>query len=107
MNPSGKQEVLPSLRRTLLRFAAGFAAAGAGLVLFITGGFLAIGFGAFFLGRATGNDRWVENFFRVPGAFLLVSLAIVEVSFSLRVLHEFSPGQPMRNAWWLIAFASA
>jgi len=53
--------------------------------------------------RVTGDDAWVIEYFRVPGALLLVTLAGVELWLSLRVCREFSPGEPMRVAWRLIA----
>ena len=74
-----------------------------GLVLLATGAYLASGLAWFAVWRWTGNDRWIEEFFKRPAALLLVSLAAIELCFSLMVLREFSPGQPMRKAWRLIA----
>jgi hypothetical protein len=54
----------------------------------------------------TGNDRWIEEFFRLPAALLLVSLATIEFCSSLMVRREFSPEQPMRKAWSLISFSA-
>jgi len=76
------------------------------LVVGVTAGFLGLGAVALVAWEVTGNIAWVENFFRVPGALLLVSLAAVELLLSLRVLHDFSPGQPMRKAWRLISFSA-
>ena len=76
------------------------------MVVAVTAGYLAIGLLAFAGWRLTGNDAWVEDFFRLPGALLLVWLAAIEVLFSLRVSYEFSPGQPLHRAWRLIAFSA-
>jgi hypothetical protein len=57
--------------------------------------------------KVTGNDAWVNEYFRVPGALLLVILAGVEFFLSLRVCREFSPGEPMRAVWRLIACSAA
>jgi hypothetical protein len=35
-----------------------------------------------------------------------VWLGVIQLSFSLMVLREFAPGQPMRKAWKLIAFSA-
>jgi hypothetical protein len=77
-----------------------------GLVLLVTGIYLAVGLVWFAGWRLTRNDRWIEEFFRIPGALLLVSLATIQLSFALIVLREFSPEQPMRKAWRLIAFSA-
>lgn len=76
------------------------------IILAVTAGYLAIGLLVFAGWRLTGNLAWVENFFRLPGALLLVWLAAVELLFSLRVSYEFSPGQPLHRAWRLIAFSA-
>lgn len=76
------------------------------IILAVTAGYLAIGLLVFAGWRITGNVAWVEDFFRLPGALLLVWLAAVELLFSLRVLYEFSPGQPLRKAWRLISFSA-
>jgi hypothetical protein len=76
------------------------------LIVLATGIYLASGLVWYALWRSTGNDRWIEEFFRVPGALLIVSLAGVQLSFSLLVLREFSPEQPMRKAWRLIAISA-
>jgi hypothetical protein len=76
------------------------------LILSVTGVYLALGLVWFAVWRWTGNDRWIEEFFKIPGALLLVSLAAIQFVFSLLVLREFSPEQPMRRAWRLIAFSA-
>ncbi len=76
------------------------------LIVLATGIFLAFGLVWFALWRSTAHDRWIEDFFRVPAALLMVSLAAIQLSFSLLVLREFSPEQPMRKAWRLIAVSA-
>ena len=53
--------------------------------------------------RWTGDTYWVEQFFRLPSAILLIFLSGAQLWFSLRVCAEFSPGEPMLVAWQLIA----
>jgi hypothetical protein len=65
-----------------------------------------IGLLVFVVWRLTGNDTWIEAFFQIPGALLLVWLAAVGLLFNLRVCRRFFPGEPMRGAWQLIAFAA-
>ena len=50
----------------------------------------------------TNNVRWVESFFRVPGAVLLVWLAAIEFWFCNRVREHFSTDEPLNTAWTLI-----
>jgi hypothetical protein len=92
---------------SLLRVAGLDSSIGfSGVVLRVTGAYLAIGLVWFAVWRWTGNDRWIEEFFKIPGALLLVSLATIQLWFSLMVLREFSPEQPMRKAWTLIAYSA-
>ena len=56
--------------------------------------------------RITGNDAWIEIFFQIPGALLLVWLAAVSLLISVRVTRGFFPGEPMRGAWQLIALSA-
>ncbi len=84
----------------------GLAIRCSGLILALTGVYLALGLLEFALWRLTGSDVWIVDYFRFPGALLLVSLATMEVLLSVRVLREFSPGQPLRTAWKLIALSS-
>ena len=51
---------------------------------------------------ATGNVSWVVSFFRVPGALLTVSLALIEFWLCLRVRTHFLPGEALHSAWaWI------
>ncbi|HEY2017946.1 MAG TPA: hypothetical protein VGH38_30790 [Bryobacteraceae bacterium] len=72
----------------------------------VTAAYLGFGLLAFVGWRLTGNGKWFEEFFRLPGALLLVSLAMVELLFSLQVTREFSPNQALHKAWYLIAFSA-
>jgi hypothetical protein len=56
--------------------------------------------------RWTGSDHWVEDFFKIPGALLLVSLPTIAFCASLMIRREFSAEQPMRKAWSLISFSA-
>jgi hypothetical protein len=75
-------------------------------VVVLTAGYAAAGLLAFAAWQLTGNDAWVEQFFELPGAVLLVMLAGIELALSLRVMTQFSPGQLMHTAWKLIAFSA-
>jgi hypothetical protein len=76
------------------------------LILLAAITYLALGLLCFAVWRWTADDRWVEDFFKVPGALLLTTFAVIELCFSLLVIREFSPDQPMRKAWRLIAFSA-
>jgi hypothetical protein len=76
------------------------------LVVALTGAYLVVGLLAFVAWQITGQDAWVEEFFKVPAALLLVTLAAAQLALSLSVVREFSPGQPLRTAWQLIAMAA-
>jgi hypothetical protein len=77
------------------------------LVLFGAAGYLAIGIVVFVLWRISHQDFWIEDFFRLPGALLLVWLAGIGLYYSLRVWRAFDTGEPMRRAWQLIALSAA
>ena len=48
---------------------------------------------------ATGSVSWVVTFFRVPGALLTVSFALIEFWLCLRVRAHFLPGEALHSAW--------
>jgi hypothetical protein len=77
------------------------------LILLVTGVYLVVGLLTFAIWRATGRDAWVTDFFQIPGAFLLVSLAVIQLWYAVWSVREFSPGQPMRTAWIYIACSAA
>src|SRR3954471_3556452 len=77
------------------------------LVLIGAAWYLAIGLGVFALWQISHQNFWIEDFFRLPGALLLVWLSGIGLSYSLRVWRAFDPGEPMRRAWQLIALSAA
>ena len=76
------------------------------LIPLVTASYLIVGLVVFAVWQIAGNNAWIEEFFRVPGALLLVWLAAVGLLFSLRVHRGFLPGEPMRRGWQLIAFSA-
>jgi hypothetical protein len=71
-------------------------------MLLVTSIYLALGIVAFVVWGATGNIAWVDSFFKVPGALLLVWLALIEFWLSHRVRQHFQPGEALHNAWiWI------
>jgi hypothetical protein len=75
-------------------------------ILVLTAAYLAAGLLAAAAWQITREDAWIKEFFNLPGAALLVTLAGLELALSLRVAAEFSPGQLMRTAWRLIALSA-
>jgi hypothetical protein len=76
------------------------------LVPLVTASYLVVGLVVLGVWQIAGNNAWIEEFFRVPGALLLVWLAAVGLLFSLRVYPGFLPAEPMRRAWRLIALSA-
>ena len=76
------------------------------LILLVTCSYLAVGLAVFAVWLIAGNDAWIEDFFRIPGALLLIWLAAVSMLLSVRVCRGFFPGEPMRGAWQLIALSA-
>jgi hypothetical protein len=76
------------------------------LILFLTATYLAIGTAAFVAWQATGNVKWVEHFFRVPGAVVTVWLALVQLWLCFRVWNWYSAEEPMYRTWLLIALSA-
>ena len=83
-----------SLRVSLPRFIM----LGTSIVLFV-------GLGALVAGKATGDGHCVEAFFRGSGALFLVALAIFQFSLSRMAARQFSEGEPLQPAWFLIMLA--
>jgi hypothetical protein len=54
----------------------------------------------------TGNDRIIEGYFHYPGAVFLVGLAAAEFWLSWFCWRQFSPGEAMRQAWFLIMLSA-
>jgi hypothetical protein len=76
------------------------------LILAIVVGYLVAAAVCFAVWIFTGSFTWVEFCFSVPGALLLVFLPAVELAMSAQVVREFTPGQPLHNAWRLIAISA-
>ena len=76
------------------------------LIPLVTASYLVVGLVVLAVWQIAGNNAWIEEFFRVPGALLLVWLASVGLLFSLRVYRGFLPGEPMRRAWQLVALSA-
>lgn len=76
------------------------------LILLVTVSYLAVGLAVFVAWLIGGSDAWIEDFFRIPGALFLVWLAALGMLLSVRVCRGFFPGEPMRDAWQLIALSA-
>lgn len=91
----------------LSRIAGASSAAGcSGVIIWVSSGFVLLGLACFGFWQLTGNDQWIEQYFQIPVALLLVWLTAIQFGSSLLVVREFSPDQPMRKAWRLIAFSA-
>jgi hypothetical protein len=66
-----------------------------------------VGLAALVIWRVTGNVAWVNEFFRVPAALMMVWLAALELWLSATARVHFAPGELMRRVWTLIALSSA
>ena len=77
------------------------------LILAVTAAYLAVGLGTYAAWQISGNAAWIDDFFRVPGSLLMVSLSLVQVVFAWRVRGQFSRGEPLYAAWQLIALSAA
>ena len=82
--------------RSILKFSRRFPSEErptgcASTLLLVTSVYLALGVAAFVAWGATGNLTWVVGYFRVPGALLLVWMALMELWLSLRVRQHFLP----------------
>jgi hypothetical protein len=71
-------------------------------VLLATSIFLVVGLGALMAWLVTGRAECVRAFLQGPGAIYLVFLAALEFSLARMVVRQFSEGEPLRLAWFLI-----
>lgn len=69
----------------------------------IAAAYLTIGILAFAVWQLTANEAWVDEFFRVPAALLMVFLALLEFWLSVAVIHHFSADDLLRPGWTLIS----
>jgi len=77
------------------------------LILGTTAAYLFMGVAAAVAWSATGQTAWIEYFFQIPGALLLVWLAVAEMALGIRVWRCFGAGEPLRRAWLFIVCSSA
>ena len=77
-----------------------------GWIALVTAAYLIIGVGAFAIYRVTGDEAWITSFFRMPGAVLMVTLALASVWFAMRVMRGFSSAEPMHTVWMCISGAA-
>ncbi len=75
-------------------------------ILWITAVHMAVSAAIFILWRATGEDARINLFFAYQGSLFTVLFATVEVCLAWVAFRQFSPGEPLRLAWMLIAIAS-
>ncbi len=78
----------------------------ASTIFLVTSIYLVLGLLAFVAWGATSNVAWVENFFRMPGALLLVWLSGMEFWLSNRVRMQFLPDEPQYGVWVLITLSA-
>jgi hypothetical protein len=72
------------------------------IIVGITGCYLAAGLFAFLAWQFTGNIAWAVEFFQVPAALVMVWLALLQLSLSLKVTANFAPDDLLRPGWMLI-----
>jgi hypothetical protein len=77
------------------------------LILLGTGGHLFIALLSYLAWIATGNDLWVTSFFNYQGALFFLLCSGIGSGVSLMVWRQFSPGDAMRPAWFLIFLSFA
>ncbi len=73
------------------------------LILLATAAYLVVGVVVFAVWQLTGSDIWIEDFFRIPGALLMVCMSAAGLFSIRRVNRGFFPGEPIRIVWELIA----
>ena len=54
----------------------------------------------------TGNPAWIRAYFYYPGALFFIACSLLEVSLSYRCWRQFSPGDLLRPAWFLILLSA-
>ena len=77
------------------------------LLYLATGAFLAVAILACVAWRISGNPRWIDWVFGLPGGLLTVTLAVVELTYSVRLCGQFLRGEPLYRAWQWIAASAA
>jgi hypothetical protein len=77
------------------------------LILLGTGIHLFIALLIYLAWVATGNDLWIISFFNYQGALFFLLCSGIGFGVSLMVWRQFSPGDAMRPAWFLIFLSFA
>lgn len=77
------------------------------LILLATAVYLVIGLLTYVAWQVSGNQAWIDEFFRVPGSLLTVSLSLIQLTYAIRVCGQFSFGEPLYLAWQLISASAA
>ena len=67
---------------------------------------VALGCAALAAWSVTGCLAWTDLFFQYPGAIFLVELAVIQLRLSIVARRQFSLGEPLGSAWFLIAVAA-
>lgn len=67
---------------------------------------LGIGVCLHILWYATGKFSWMDYYLNYQGNLFFVFMSIMEVSISVMVVRQLGRGEPLRNAWFLIAIAA-
>ncbi|MDR3699651.1 MAG: hypothetical protein P4L56_08465 [Candidatus Sulfopaludibacter sp.] len=73
------------------------------LIYLATAAYLAIGVLTYLAWRISGNPAWIDGFFGLPGGLLTVALALVQLTYSVRLCSQFLSGEPLNRAWQLIS----
>ncbi|HYK89449.1 MAG TPA: hypothetical protein VE398_11810 [Acidobacteriota bacterium] len=60
----------------------------------------------FVIWRVTGNNAWIDLFFKYPGCVFFMACATAELGLAWYAFRQFSQGEPLRAAWLLITIAS-
>jgi hypothetical protein len=76
-------------------------------ILLATSVFLFVGLGSLLAWLYTDRVECLRTFFRGPGAIYLVFLAALAFSLCRLVVRQFSAGEPLRPAWFLLMAAGA
>lgn len=66
---------------------------------------LLAGFGAFLAWWRTGNPFWIRAYFYYPGALFFIACGLVQAWLSYLCWRQFSSGDRLRPAWFLILLA--
>jgi hypothetical protein len=68
--------------------------------------FLFVGLGAFAASEITGRELCISAYFQGPATLWLVAMAFFEFALARIVLRQFSKGEPMQPAWFLIMLSA-